>query len=249
MYKFSLTFTQSLLVFFTISLIACDGEKEKTENSQPMPKPLSATYNTPFSESVAPSSKSTYQVPKGVDCETVFKKNATEIMAQGKERVYVAEQSFGYINNAKEIGMIVIPFYRAGNFGFMVKLMHNSQAICISNTAPFGFRFLNDNKIAYGLDGTHKTNCMKGNNTPNDFAMGLYEFPVNSIAFKVALEKDLEFVAIQADIGFLPAEPSDGANSVFAFKNMMRCAYEAIGSGIDLSNDSFLIDNRLSKQK
>jgi len=241
MQKFSLA--QIILVGFVISLIACDGEKETT---QPIPTPLPATYNAPFSESVAPK-PSTYQVPKGVNCDTIFKKNAAEIMSKDKANLYVGEEALTYVNNEKEIGMIVLPFYRSGGFGFMVKLIHNSKIVCIENTAPFGFRFADNNKIAYGLDGKHKSNCMKGGNTPNDFAMGLYDFPINSIAFKMAVEKDLEFVAIQADIGFLPAAPTNETTGAFLFKNMMRCVYDAIGSGVDLSNDSLLINNRLSK--
>lgn len=242
MYKLNLTLTQSLLVFFTISLIACTSEKDNTESHQPIAETKSVDHN-PF----LPSTEQKYQAPKGVNCESVFKKNATELMAQSKQGIYLGEEAFTYINNAKEIGMILIPLYRSGNFGFMVKLLHNNKVVCLAKDAPFGFRFLGDNKTAYGLDGTHKPNCMKGNYTPEDFAMGLYDFPINSIAFKKALEKDLEFVAIQADIGFLPAAPTDGANSTTAFKNMMRCVYEAVGSGVDLSNDNLLINNRFSK--
>ena len=242
MQKFSLA--QIFLVVFVVSLIACDGKKGTMGKIQPSTQPLSATYNAPFSESVAPISKGVYQAPKGENCENVFKKNAAQI-SEEKAGVYGSEGRYRYINEEKETAMLVNLFYNSGTFGLMLRLAHKHKNICVEHGAPFGMRFTSDKNVAYVLEGRHKSNCTKLDGSKNDYAVGIYELPINSLAFKAMLENDLEFFAVQTSEGFTPMAAINSTEGVTGFKNAVRCAYEAVGNNIDLSDNSSLINNSL----
>lgn len=242
MQKFSLA--QSFLVVFVVSLIACDGKKETREKIKLTNQPLSVSYNAPFSEGVAPKLEGGYQAPKGDNCENVFKKDAAQI-SEEKAGVYGSEGSYRYISPEKETAMVVNLFYKAGTFGLMLRMAHQNKNLCIAHDAPFGMRFTSDKNVAYVLDGQHKSNCTKLDGSKNDYAVGIYELPINSLAFKALLETDLEFFAVQTSEGFTPMGAINSTEGVTGLKNAVRCAYEAVGNNIDLSDNASLINNSL----
>lgn len=186
-------------------------------------------------------SKEKWQAPKGKECEKYF---ATDAIEQ-------ASKNNGMYTNTKRAIFVGDPSILLTNFiltnnklVFSANLINVKKPVCIKGFSPMGIQ-LEDGEI-YIFEGRQKPQCVRVDNPKEDVgALGIFEIPVNSVFMKKVLIHKPKIISLELDTGFARYEPVKDNDSE-SIQNSFRCAFEALGSSYDLTDDSVLINNKIS---
>lgn len=185
-----------------------------------------------------------WEAPKGKECEKYFAKDAIE----------QASKNNGMYTNTKRAIFVGDPSILLTNFiltnnklVFSANLINVKTPVCIKGFSPMGIK-LEDDEI-YIFEGRQKPQCVRVDNPKEDVgALGIFEIPVNSVFMKKVLIHKPKIITLELDTGFARYEPIKDNDSE-SIQNSFRCAFEALGSSYDLTDDSLLINNKLEKTK
>ena len=180
-----------------------------------------------------------FKVPKGQDCENVFSKKASAIAL--KEEVYVSPKPIGFMSKDQQYGMVLRMLYTNGNLHAVFQIASNGS-LCIRANAAIGIKFEGDGDI-YAEKGQNKENCLPGRYVDKEkMGMSIHVIPINSLMFKYLMTKSVEAVGVDTNKSAVVVQPLD-EETVKEVKNLFRCVYEALGTDVDFSKDSLLINN------
>lgn len=186
-----------------------------------------------------------FKVQKGTNCSEYFDINAKK--EAGVDDIYISPKKIGFMSLDHVYGMYAFLVYTKGSL-FLVSNVLKDHKMCLNASSSAAIKFENLDYV-YVESGKHKQSCIPGRIIEEkSLAKGLHQIPVNSLMFKNLVSRPIELIALETDAGPALLAPSE-ADDKRSLTNLFRCAYEAIGGGIDLSDDSLLINNARALKK
>jgi hypothetical protein len=180
-----------------------------------------------------------FKAPKGTNCSEFFASNAK--VEAGGDDIYISPERIGFMSVDHVYGMYSFATYTKGTL-FLISNLLKDHATCLQAESQLAIKFVGQPYV-FVEKGKHKHNCIPGRMVEEKkFAMGLHPIPINSLMFKSLLTQEIEYVGVETTTGAAVMAPM-GQKEKDAIRNVFRCAYEAVGKGIDLSDDSVLINN------
>ena len=189
-------------------------------------------------------------VPAGKNCEVFFEKGfkllADPILAPQNKGIYVNEMRTTFASNKEDSGLAINFAYRDGKVILMVNFLHTDNSICLAGGSPLALGYSPEEM--YILKGRHRKNCVYENSNDlfKQYALGLYELPINSVLFKQLLLKGSPIFAsidTKSDVYSFKLMDNDTSSLL---SNTARCIYETeLGEQIDV-NSNDLLDNNIN---
>ena len=189
-------------------------------------------------------SKEKWQAPKGTDCSKYFDKNAVELASEKSDNLYNSKER--HIFTGEPSVLLSNLVLKEDKLYLTNNLVNNKKVVCIKGNSGMGIKF-SDGEI-FAFVGKQKTNCKIIKDAFTDLgALGIYEIPLNSLFMKKILTATPTNIAYSLDTGsgFHTFRPVDEKEAV-GLQNSFRCAFEALGGSYDLTDDSVLINNKIS---
>lgn len=232
---FALLFVFSICFACSDKKDATEKTQEKSQNQEQKQEQEQEQNKNPTDARVpTPKPENTLNVT-GKECNLYFAKDAVE-QAQAKgtylnlrRSVFVGDEGI----------LLTSLIYKEKKLQIAVNFFHVGKEVCITDFSPIFVGFP-DNEI-HSLSGLQKGNCALVHEPTEVGAIGMYHLPVNSKLFKRFLFAKVTTISVQMknDVGVFKAYDEKNAKD---FRNAIRCAYETLGPGIDLNNESILVD-------
>jgi len=244
------------ITFVSITTICCSDDKPTSTStnvsSETQTKPLEnqPTQATTQAPTQAIDTNSTTKeipgglnIPNGKECEKYFSKDAIQI----------ANQKGVYINSRRSIfvgddGIVLTNLmYKDKKLQLVTNLFYVGREVCIQEFSSLFLSF-EDNEI-HLINGLQKQNCARVKSKDETGAIGMYHMPVNSTLFKRLLFAQPFSPAIHTKPNDVSVFKAYDENSAKDFRNAIRCAFEVLAVGFDLSNENILVDTMVNHKK
>ncbi len=247
------------MLIVSITTICCSDDKDTSGNTtnvssesqtkalekQDEQPPTQAT-NTNVVSDPTPKSQEIpggLLIPSGKECEKYFAKDA--IQQANAKGVYVNSRRSVFIGDD---GIVLTSLmYKDKKLQIVTNLFYVGREVCIQEFSSSFVSF--ENNEIHMLSGLQKHNCAKVKSKDETGAIGMYHLPVNSTLFTKLLISKPFSIALGTKLGDVSVFKIYDEDNAKNFRNAIRCAFEVLAVGFDLSNENILVDTVVNPKK